>query len=629
MAIPVQIQTTHHVGAVIEDIAMSMRSEDFAHIASVLNNLYSDPIAAVVREYSTNALDSHIMAGSDRPIEVTLPSPERMEFSVQDFGMGLSIDDLRNVYAMYGASNKRHTNDVAGMLGLGSKSGLSYAEAFTIVAIKGGVKVIAMSTKDEHGVGVIKVLDTVGTDEPNGVKITIPVQRYDTQDFIDAATNIFQFWEPGTVLIDGIAPEVPEWRATALSLDAWDHTFLVRKDSGLCRSYVIMGNVGYPVPDAEVGRNTFRFVARLNISDVSIPPSREEVQFTPHTKATLSGLTEYIAATYKRAIATQLATAATRWEETILKTLWMDRNVSLRSPSGTPIWYYDPSGYHRQAHANTSYRIDGLVQPSLVVITGFPAKNLSPAARDRLKGFVRDNSIAHNGFVVIPEGVATGMLDGRPNTFTWDTILGATEAPAKAQRAKQKKVETVYSTSAGGMTGAQLAQVKGKVYYVNTNMRYSHGDLGATVIFMQSSNQMARILRFVPKAKPYHEGVEAAKAKAKAALTDRDAAIVTARTLPEVFASFKPDDVLDTELAEAIRLRSAADTATMQAAAAFGVYPERGKSLSDKFRKRYPLLGAIEYHTYKVTHDKAALADALLYVNNKFDALTTPEAVAS
>mgnify|MGYP001593379558 FL=1 len=189
MAIPNDTITMHHVGNVQEDISMGIRSEDFRYLADVLNGLYSDTIAAPVREYSTNAWDSHVAAGVTRPIEVTLPTAEDLHFTVQDFGLGMTVDDLRNTYAMYGASDKRDSNEVAGQLGLGSKSGLSYADLFVVTAVKGGVKTIAYVTKDDHGLGVIQVKDTVMTDEPNGVSIKIPVDRYDVEDFRNGAIS--------------------------------------------------------------------------------------------------------------------------------------------------------------------------------------------------------------------------------------------------------------------------------------------------------------------------------------------------------------------------------------------------------------------------------------------------------
>lgn len=625
MAIPVKTKTIHHIGDVYEDIPMSIRSEDFGHIFSLLNNPYSDPLSAVVREYSTNAWDSHVMAGNDRPIEITLPTNDRLEFVVQDFGVGLNLDDLRNVYANYGASDKRHTNDVAGMLGIGSKSGLSYAEGFTVVGIRNHEKVTALVTKDEHGVGVIKPLaPPCATDEPNGVRITIPVDPYDVDEFAEAATNIFQFWEPGTVLIDGEAPEVPQWRATALRLDEWDHTFLVRNDAGLDRSHVIMGNVGYPVPDATVGRSTYRFVARLNIGDVSIPPSREEVQFTPHTKATLADLSDYITATYKRAIATALDNTTSRWEETVLKVLWMDRGATIRAANGDPVWEYTPNGWgHRKARAHPYYRPGALGNPDVIVITGLSAKNLSAPTRLRLREF-KPSTDRSQTFVIFPANAPTGMLDGRPNTYTWDEVIGATMTPTvSGPKVKRPKIETRYATLGGAdMTGDELAMVTGPVLYLQHYEGATHGTLGATVVRLRASNQIDRIRRFVPGIEPYANEVERRCAAARKAVTALDRQIVTARTLPAHLKKLDPSRIIDPELAAAIVLAKTPDTATMVEASLYGWPVEATASLGDVFNERYPLITAARYYSYDITGKED---DAILYINAKYPSVVTSE----
>lgn len=620
MAIPRTTQTNHHVGDVLEDIAMSMRAEDFPHIAALLTNLYSDPVAAVIREYSTNAWDSHVTAGIDRPIEVTLPTAERLEFVVQDFGLGLSVDDLRDVYSMYGRSLKRDTNTVAGQLGLGCKSGLTYAEAFTITAVKGGVRTVAMSTKDEHGVGVIKILDTAGTDEPNGVRITIPVDRWDTGVFERTAHNLFQFWEPGTVLVNGEAPEVPEWRSTALMLDA--DTWLVRKDAGLHRSHVIMGNVAYPVPDVEVGRDSHRFVARLNIGDVDFVPSREAVHHTRHTDETLADLSEYVRTTYKRAIDSALASVTTRWEETMLKTLWMDRNTRLSTDVDHPIWHFDPSGYGRKAKGHMRYNMRDLSLPSLVVITGFTARNLSAAARERLVEFASAQGYKSPTFVIFPSTVPTGALDGRPRTFSWETVVGSTDKPkADKPKVKREKYETRYATHGGSaMTGDELAAATGRVLYVEPGNSVNYGDLGATVVILRSANQLPRVKRFVPGIRPYHEEYAHQRAKAEKAITDHDRKIVTARTLPAVLQGIKPDLLSDTDLAEYIRLaKSDQTTDTMKAAAKFGISIKPTTNLTHTYNKRYRLIDTGGYYGHSLNRPDQQ-EDLVIYLNAKHEA---------
>ena len=53
----------------------NIKDENVAHIFSILRNqLYSDKIGAIVREYVTNAIDAHTEASIEKPIEITLPT---------------------------------------------------------------------------------------------------------------------------------------------------------------------------------------------------------------------------------------------------------------------------------------------------------------------------------------------------------------------------------------------------------------------------------------------------------------------------------------------------------------------------------------------------------------------------
>ena len=81
-----------------ESIKATIDVSNMAHVMNHLSNLYSDTIMAVEREYSTNALDSHIAVGNTDPIRVTLPTDDYRFFEVQDQGLGLDIDELREVY---------------------------------------------------------------------------------------------------------------------------------------------------------------------------------------------------------------------------------------------------------------------------------------------------------------------------------------------------------------------------------------------------------------------------------------------------------------------------------------------------------------------------------------------------
>ena len=59
-----------------DSVSFGIKREGLAHIFNVLRNqLYSDQVGAVIREYSANAIDAQVESGNQkRPIEVTLPN---------------------------------------------------------------------------------------------------------------------------------------------------------------------------------------------------------------------------------------------------------------------------------------------------------------------------------------------------------------------------------------------------------------------------------------------------------------------------------------------------------------------------------------------------------------------------
>jgi len=298
------------ISASAERVAMTIDDSALAHIMSVLTDLYSDPEGAIIREYSTNALDAHTDAGQSRPIEVTTPSEFAPFLTIRDYGTGLSVDDIRDTFSRYGASTKRDSDDVVGMLGLGCKSALTYADSFTFTSTKDGRTVQVLVARDEDGAGSMSVVsDVPAGDTPNGTAVTIPAKRVNS--LADKARAFFRFWTPGTVLLNGEAPARIDglWLSDSLLLTA-----------DVDSDYVVMGNVPYPVPDdnalfgerATYSRyNARRCVAFVPIGAVQFTPSREALQLTRKTTGALDALRDEVARTRDASIVAQVASAKT------------------------------------------------------------------------------------------------------------------------------------------------------------------------------------------------------------------------------------------------------------------------------------------------------------------------------
>jgi hypothetical protein len=250
-----------------------------------LSDLYSDIVKAVIREYSTNARDSHILAGKENvPIHVTLPTSFHPFFDVEDFGVGMSEDDLRNVWTTFGDSTKREDDRQNGMFGFGSKAAVAYTDQFTITATKDGWTIIGVVSKRSDYSITLKIVSKKATDKPNGVKITVPVENH--MEFAQKAKDFYRFWHPGTVLVDGQEPK----RAVGEKID--DNLYYSTTPGD---SYIVMGDVGYKINNPDVlfrtrGINSISFVAYVPMGAVEFSKSREDLKYSDLTKNTLENL---------------------------------------------------------------------------------------------------------------------------------------------------------------------------------------------------------------------------------------------------------------------------------------------------------------------------------------------------
>jgi hypothetical protein len=281
---------------------MGIDAEGMGTVLSILSNLYSDPHKAVVREYATNALDSHVEAGNNDPILVTSPSHLNPTLTIQDFGVGLSRDEMLNVYARYGTSTKRNTNDQIGSFGIGAKSAFAIGTQFVVTAVKDGEKTVALFALDDNGAPTVNILASDPTDEPNGVRVEIGVR--DVNGVNSAIEKLFATWKPGTVEVDGIQPPTIWAEASRLADDihiAWRQDRY--KEPGWI---VVMGGTSYLIPPSVPDSLSLRLrqivmniisshakvILTVPIGSVDITPSREELMVTPKTTATIGALVE-------------------------------------------------------------------------------------------------------------------------------------------------------------------------------------------------------------------------------------------------------------------------------------------------------------------------------------------------
>ncbi len=401
----------HHSGdlAPVESVAMTVDQTALAHIMQVLTDLYSDPALAVIREYSTNAYDSHRAAGITDPIEIELPSSLRPTFVVRDHGVGMSEDTIRDQFSKYGFSSKRESNDEVGILGLGCKSGLTYTNQFTLVSVKDNTKCVVLVTRDDHGVGVLQILDVIDDcGERNGVEIQIPVSN--PTSFAQKATDFFRFWEKGSVLVNGNQPESIFDDPNAMILDedvvimgARNYNSTAGVGSRIERDYIIMGNIAYPADNrlsngAVQGNN--HVIARVDVGEIDFTPSREALHYSKHTLKTCEFVNNFakqrLQGTAQAAVDSKdnrwdAATEALKWQATLPRGAPSLAYKGEKIPMSIDIegWEWGPRSYSGKASKSTRITIQTVLNDltdsrKTVLVRNHPKRSMDQTLKDAL-----------------------------------------------------------------------------------------------------------------------------------------------------------------------------------------------------------------------------------------------------
>ena len=315
------------------------------------DKMYSDKPRAIIRELAANAKDAMISAGkSDQPFEIHLPNTFEPWFSVKDNGIGLSHEDVMNLYSTYFESTKTDSNDETGCLGLGSKSPFAYVDAFTVESRWNGVLTLYSCYYNEEGIPAITVMgESMETDDVNGFEVKMAVKEYDMNEFASKAAKELRRFDPAPIVMgnkDYGIEEIDYW------LEGTDWK-IIRGDNyhGYGSNvHVIQGNITYPIKQEVLKDLTSgqRAVLETKVDiwfpsgELDVAPSREELSYDDTTIANIKARLDIVAAEVVPMFHDQFDDAKTLWEarkifNTMsrelpngLRTLLTDSNVGLK-----------------------------------------------------------------------------------------------------------------------------------------------------------------------------------------------------------------------------------------------------------------------------------------------------------
>jgi len=271
---------------VTQEFTIKATAKSFNILSSTL---YANKIRAIIRELSCNAYDSHVAAGkTETPFDVHLPNSLEPFFSIRDYGVGLSNDEVTNILTTFFESTKTGSNDFVGTLGLGAKSPFSYTDNFTVTAVKNGIKGVYTAFINEQGVPSIALMAEEETTDPNGVEIRFAVEsQYDFNSFCIEAIYVYRTFKHKPVVSGNSRFKFDDFDYETKDIIPGVH---VTKHSGY-QSVAIMGNIGYPIriPDSDQTLGDLSYMLRCGlvmefaIGELDFQASREGLSYIPQT----------------------------------------------------------------------------------------------------------------------------------------------------------------------------------------------------------------------------------------------------------------------------------------------------------------------------------------------------------
>jgi hypothetical protein len=471
---------------------------DPAFIFDLLRNkIYSNPIAAVCRELTCNALDAHREVGTGEvPVVVNLPNHLEPYFKVKDLGPGISPERIDDIYLKYAASTKRNTNDQIGAFGIGAKSPFSYSDSFTIVTNVNGKCYNYAAFIDESRIGKLILLSESETTDPNGTEIIVPVKPADFSNFVISAEKCTRHWKVKPKFTGGSVG----YLNVKPAIESNDWFISAEKESYYSQEIkVLVGEIEYALDS--LSTKSFADISIMNafssdlylkfpVGEVSLAANRESIFLDPATKQKIKERLILVKSDFTNLLKERVESCSSLWEANCLLTeslhsmcrdaglldslTWRGMKIqsSIRSNGKYNIWEFSKERVRHSSEERISRRSTSRIpcrRDSAILIHDCGVADPTPR---HVKNFFLDLPEAKDLFVVVPnkqenETEESGFdLDQFVSDNNFDQLghhlLSKHNAAIRAKKVSDKVKLVVYKfdKSSGSFAMTSLSELK-------------------------------------------------------------------------------------------------------------------------------------------------------------------------
>jgi hypothetical protein len=180
-------------------------AEDAQFLVDALINLYEKPIPSIVREICSNAYDATV-----ENVELDKSKTDKFvvyldakKFIVQDFGMGMSPEFIKNSYSQIGYSTKRNSDTQIGAFGVGKLSVFTYSDTIMLTTVHNRVRYEYVLFKDTTiNVDLLSSTPLPEDSDEVGTRIEISLKKDDYSQFDDAVKKQLRYFKDFKYVID-------------------------------------------------------------------------------------------------------------------------------------------------------------------------------------------------------------------------------------------------------------------------------------------------------------------------------------------------------------------------------------------------------------------------------------------
>ena len=294
-----KIQTTY--AAKIDKNAVNM-------VMDMLSKLYNDPMNAAIREYVSNAYDANVEAGATKPVELTLPCTENNGLlMVKDYGRGLDYMGIVSVFANFGTSTKRDSDNLIGGFGIGSKSGLAVSNAINVSSVCNGTLNEFVLERTPEGIVTRFTRENEPCEQDSGTTVAVNCSPSYYSDIKYIVTNfipVIAGWSKHDVYVTNTSCNEFNTSDDDFFLndkcnnyripDTWlefDHGYITSKPFFTHFRNILVGNVAYKQGswDNNNGHPTTNdigcaYALKTNIEDIKVTYSREQIDWKSNSE---------------------------------------------------------------------------------------------------------------------------------------------------------------------------------------------------------------------------------------------------------------------------------------------------------------------------------------------------------